>query len=118
MLGGRELGVATRLRGLATAEDRRARVQWRKGGEVEDPLRGRGGQVRPADAVEPGRGVAVSPGGGCGVARREEPVLSVALAGTFASRLWVLCIAEITIGCVAKSEGVYRIRAFPGLGVL
>ena len=35
--------------------------------------------------VEPGRGVAVSPGGGCGFARREEPVLSVTLAGTFAS---------------------------------
>jgi len=35
--------------------------------------------------VEPGRGVAVSPGGGSGVARREEPVLSVALAGTFSS---------------------------------
>ena len=35
--------------------------------------------------VESGRGVAVSPGGDCGVARREEPVLSVTLAGTFAS---------------------------------
>ena len=36
-------------------------------------------------AVEPGRRVAVGPGGGCGVAGRKEPVLSVALAGTFAS---------------------------------
>ena len=35
--------------------------------------------------VEPGRGVAVSHGGGCGVARRGEPVLSVTLTGTFAS---------------------------------
>ena len=36
-------------------------------------------------AVEPGRRVAVGPGGGSGVAGRKEPVLSVALAGTFAS---------------------------------
>ena len=36
-------------------------------------------------AVEPGRRVAVCPGGGCGVPGRKEPVLNVALARTFAS---------------------------------
>ena len=42
-------------------------------------------------AVEPGRRVAVGPGGGCGIAGRKEPVLSVALAGTFASS----CAAQV-----------------------
>ena len=51
--------------------------------------------------VEPGRGVAVSPGGGCGVARREEPVLSVALAGTFASS----CAAQV-LDAVKDEVGV------------
>ena len=36
-------------------------------------------------ADKAGRCVAVCPGGGCGVAGRKEPVLSVTLAGTFAS---------------------------------
>ena len=42
-------------------------------------------------AVEPGRRVAVGPGGGCGVAGRKEPALGVALAGTFASS----CAAQV-----------------------
>ena len=41
-------------------------------------------------AVEPGRGVAVGPGG-CGVAGRKEPVLSVPLTGAFASS----CAAQV-----------------------
>ena len=57
--------------------------------------------------VEPGRGVAVSPGGGCGVARREEPVLSVALAGTFASSraAQVLNPVEDEVGVGGPKDG-------------
>ena len=57
--------------------------------------------------VEPGRGVAVSPGGGSGVARREEPVLSVALAGTFASSraAQVLNPVEDEVGVGGPKDG-------------
>ena len=52
-------------------------------------------------AVEPGRRVAVGPGGGCGIAGRKEPVLSVALAGTFASS----CAAQV-LDAVKDEVGV------------
>ena len=52
-------------------------------------------------AVKPGRRVAVGPGGGCGVAGRKEPVLSVALAGTFASS----CAAQV-LDAVKDEVGV------------
>ena len=61
-------------------------------------------------AVEPGRGVAVGPGGGGGVACRKEPVLSVPLAGTFASSCAakVLDAVEDEVGVAWLPRGRHR----------
>ena len=61
-------------------------------------------------AVEPGGGVAMGLGGGCGVAGWKEPVLSVPLAGAFASSCAAQVLDavedEVGVGCPKDSAEV------------
>ena len=57
-------------------------------------------------AVEPGRCVAVGRGGGSGVAGRKEPVLSVALAGTFARSCAAQVLKLKEFYCILPRSGI------------